>query len=227
MKHVRLIAVSDDYDSKPGLIIKGTPSFDELMADRDGSLIAHDLLEHQNGLKNMGPVWDELEALGGVWYCRGQWGDLGTPSMWSPAQNVASDVQRMLIQWTCEDREYCGPGGLSVGSRPFDYDEDFNAIIDIARNMIGREHGDEYKEQLAVYLTLALHRMRSGFRKAKRRFERDAASRFNGNSLFAAVKEACQQAVKHIDYEGQEFRLSYGNGEARVVEIWGGAEIGA
>lgn len=229
MKHVRLIAACDEYDTKPGLIIKGTPTFDELMTDRDGSLIAHDLLEHQNGPKNMGPVWDELEALGGVWYCRGQWGDLGTRSVWSPAHNVASDVERMFIQWACEDHEYCGPGGLSVGSRPSDYDEDFNEIIDIARDMIRLEQRDgwdeaDHEEQLSVYLTFSLHRMRSGFRKAKRRFERDGASRFNGHSLFSAVKDACAKAAKCIDYEGQEFRLSYGNGGATCTEIWDEAE---
>lgn len=219
MKAIRLIAAADEYDTAPGLIIKGTPSFEGLMADRTGLMIAHDLLEHQNGMKAMGPVWDELEALGGVWYVRGQWGDLmqTTGGMYSPAQNLASDIERMFREWD----GWNGPGGLSVGSRPSDYDEDFNEIIGYARDMIRREYSGEMDDMpdLDAYLRLSLQRMRSGFRKAAKRFEGHGQSRFNGNSLFKAVKEAVERAAKWIEFEGQEFVLRYGNGEASVREV--------
>lgn len=218
MKAIRLIAASDEYNSsKAGFIIKGTPAFDELMADHTGLLTAHDLLEHQNGMAPMGTVWDELEALGGIWYIRGQHGDMMTdyPNYHSPAVNVASDVTRMFSEYSRDP--YNGPGGLGVGSRPHDYDDDFREIIEIARRDIPREHNDMGPELHAIfdeYLTLALYRMRAGYRKAERRFTRDGASDWNGYNLFRAVKEAVKSAVSHIDFEGQEFILRYGNGEA-------------
>lgn len=91
MRYVTLIARSDDYDSKPGLAIKGVSDFEGFMADREGTITAHDLLEHQNGARHMGPVWDELEALGGIWQIRGRWGDmceLSGRSMHSPETGV-------------------------------------------------------------------------------------------------------------------------------------------
>lgn len=40
-----------------------------------GKLVAHDLLEHPN-IAIIGSIGDELEALGGVLYMRGQFGDI-------------------------------------------------------------------------------------------------------------------------------------------------------
>lgn len=37
-----------------------------------------------------------------------------------------------------------------------------------------------------------------------------------------SILDAVERAAKSVDYEGQEFRLSYGNGEARCVEIYSG-----
>src|ERR1041385_6254253 len=64
MRSIRLVAMSDDYDDTPGLVVKGTQPYEGMMADREGTLVAHDILEHQNGYKAIGSVWDELEALG-------------------------------------------------------------------------------------------------------------------------------------------------------------------
>lgn len=228
MRSIRLIAASDEYDSTLGFVLKGCKSFDGLMADRDGLLTAHDICEHQNGIKNMGPVWDELEALGGIWYCRGQWGDLLTDAgrAYSPAQNIASDVTRMFFEWLNSDQQALGPNGLRAGSRPSLWDDDFAEVIQYARNDIpGELEPEDYtSEQLETYLTLALHRMRAGFRKAARRYERKGASRFAGNEQMRAIRDAVARAVKCIEFEGQEFILSYGNGAAQCRETWEGFE---
>lgn len=231
MRHIRLIAAADEYDTAPGLIIKGQPDFESLMADRDGTLIAHDILEHQNGTEPMGAVWDELEALGAIWQVRGRHGDMASrqPSFHSAQSNVASDVTRMFSEYEMDPNN--GPGGLSVGSRPHLYDEDFAEIIEIAHRDIPRKYNDmgngsegedangwspELHEIFETYLTLALHRMRAGFRKAEKRF----GGGFAGHSLFVAIRDAVGDAVKSVEYEGQKFRLSYGNGEATCTEIY-------
>lgn len=218
MRHVRLIAAVDEYDTTPGLIVKGTPKSEGMMADRDGLLIAHDLIEHQNGAQHIGTVWDELEALGGIWHARGRWGDMmqkhGT--MHSPAVNVASDVTRMFMEWSSDPMP---PAKHRLkATRPCDHDEDFLEILEIARHDIPREYSPEDidREELEQYLTEALHRMRTGFRKANKRF----GSRFASNSQMRAIKEAVESVAGHIDYEGQEFVLSYGDGKATVREFY-------
>lgn len=239
MKAIRLITFADDVTGETGLVLKDCKQFEGLMADRDGTLTAHDVLEHQNGVAGMGPVWDELEALGGVWYVRGQWGDFmtGRPSYHSPEANLASDVTRMFSDYSCDPDT--GPGGLSTGSRPHDHDESFREIVAIARRDIPREFNDmgrgdpdedengwspELHEVFEEYLTLALHRMRAGYRKAQRRFERDGASRFYAGNLFCAIRDAVKSAAREIDWEGQEFILRYGNGEATCRPVYDDGE---
>jgi len=43
-----------------------------LNAGRSGLMLAHDLLEHQNGAAALGTVIDEMEAFGAIWAIRGQ-----------------------------------------------------------------------------------------------------------------------------------------------------------
>lgn len=220
MRHIRLVATSDEYDTELGFKLKGCADFEGFMACRNGELTAHDVLEHQNGIANMGTVWDELEALGGIWQVRGRWGDMVREgvSYHSPQSNVASDITRMFSDFSC-DSDF-GPGWRRVGTRAHIHDEDFRDIIEIARKGIAAEYTDmgngspdedengwspELHALCEDYLTLALHRMRVGFRKAERRF----GDRFVGHSLFCDMRDAVKTAVKHIDYEGQEFRLSY------------------
>lgn len=213
MKSVRLVAVSDEYDSSLGLMIKGTPDFEGFMADRTGDTIPHDILEHQNGLAAMGPVWDELEALGGIWQVRGRHGDLMNGSHHSPAVNIAADISRMYREWDGRN------GPHSMATRPHLYDDDFAETIALARRDIVKEARYEREgfgaANLRAYLDLALHRMRTGFRKAERRF----GDGWCGHNTFYEMKQCVAKAALWIDYEGQELILSYGNCTAKIREV--------
>jgi hypothetical protein len=225
MRYVRLVACTDEYDSELGLILKGTPRTEDMMADRDGLLVAHDLIEHQNGPEHIGMVWDEMEALGGIWHARGRWGDLMRRhgSIYSFHENVASDLTRMFPEWGADG--YPPRAHRLRATHPCDYDEDFQEIIAIARRDAWREHNDmgrgepgedehgwtpALRQELDDYLDEALHRMRMGFRKACRRF----GIGYESNSQMRAVKDAVHNATRQIDYEGQEFILGYGDGDA-------------
>lgn len=221
MRHVRLIAVSDEFDRQPGLAVKGAPTnVDGFMADRDGVLIAHDLLEHVNGIREIGAVWDELEALGAIWQVRARHGDLftGRPSYSSMESNIASDLTRMFADWIGEER-YRGPRPITAGIRTHDYDSSFLECIAIARKDIPGEWGDgridaPELEHVESYLALALRCMRIGFRKAQRRY----GTGFAASNMFVAIREAV--ATVKPEFEGQEFRLSYDENNAFVEEIW-------
>jgi hypothetical protein len=186
----------------------------------NGTLIAHDLLEHVNGRQHIGRVWDELEALGAIWQVRGRHGDLALKrsSMHSPQTNVASDVSRMFIEW--------GADGMPPRAhrlkrtRPHDYDEDFKDIIAKARTDIMREADEDERGREAfladvqAYLGEALHRMRTGFRKAERKYGSD----FKGYEMFVRIRDALEGTKP--EYEGQPFTLAYSDERAYVQEVY-------
>lgn len=237
MRYIRLVAVNDQFDVNPGLMIKSgtmpdSHDDDMIAADRDGTLLAHDLLEHQNGVNNIGPIWDELEALGGLWFVRGRWGDLMTDQMsyYSPAHNIASDIANM---W--EDLFHCDYvehenmlGRHKLNTKAHDYDCDFLEIIrrankDITARMkeLCDQEGDLERciETRRQILRASLHHMRIGFNKAKRRFG-DNHYRFKANDMFRRVRDAVRDAHKMVRFEGQEFILGYSSTGAMVREVY-------
>jgi len=93
MKRVILTCVEDNVTGELGLIVDGLKQLsNEFMATTEGLIIAHDLIEHQNGIKAIGSIDDELEALGACWWIRGQWGLLREGSYNSPEEGLARDV---------------------------------------------------------------------------------------------------------------------------------------
>ena len=197
-----LIASTDDFSDELGFIVKGTHIDDNTMADRTGRLVAHDILEHQNGLHNIGKVWDELEALGAVWQVRGRHGCLK-----HGVNDLGADLASCFSYWSAEDYDLGPP---TPASRSHLYDEDF--LDSFEAGVREMEYHDP--ERIAAFRPFALHRMRRGFRKAERRH----GPSFKGYENFTAIQEAVAKAVKWIDYEGQEFVLNYGNGKATIRE---------
>lgn len=204
MRYIRLETGSDEYDTSLGFKFKGAGQYEGLMVDRDGMLTAHDILEHQNGAKNIGSIRDEMEALGGGWQVRGRWGDMCREGgNQGPIANFASDFVRMARDGFWEN--WTPP---KQGKRAHLYDDDFRSILEDARPQIRAEIEDMEADD---YLQTALQLMRVGFNKAERRF----GDRFAGINQFKAIQEAVAKAVKWIDWEGQEYLLAYGNGEAK------------
>ena len=53
-----------------GWLADGAGSIPEPFPDRDGTQLAHDFIEHQNGVGGIGPLADEFEAIGARWFWR-------------------------------------------------------------------------------------------------------------------------------------------------------------
>lgn len=213
MKHVTLMAVTDEFDSEPGFAVRGVDTTSPgYMADRDGTLTAHDILEHQNGVEKIGPVWDELEAMGGAWYVRGQHGDMlqRRPNIHSPAKNIAADISRMFFEQT-ED-EWVPREHRYHHTKPSIIDDDIEEILQIARQEIVSEapHHEASIAKLDDYLKEAKNRMRIGYSKAHIRF-RDP---LKPHDQFRAIRDQVGAMVRWIEYPGQEFILSWGGGRA-------------
>lgn len=216
MRHVHLTAFEDEPTGSLGLGFLGYTSHPELYADREGGLIAHDIVEHQNGIRNIGSPQDELEAMGGYWFARGQHGYTGNPNYMGTAHDAVGKADIITI---AEDT-FCGDWTPRLGAyrtHRHDYDEDFHEIIDIARKALPANFDPEdlTRFPLEAFLDNALHLMRIGFNKARRRF----GDGFRALDTFEAIKRAVAPHAKHVEYSGQQFLLSYGNGRAFCHEL--------
>lgn len=223
-KHtVFLIAAKDEDTGELGLVIEGTtPAEGTLNSASDGLLIAHDIIEHVNGPERIGTIDDELEALGAIWYVRGKHGQLrkdGVGSFYSIEDNIASDVERMF-------RDYFYGQSVTIKARytrPHDHDDAFKCIIETARKRWPREfEAKERSEALKLwrgYASAALHLMRTGYRKAHRRWEH--RGRYAANKVFWAIAEAVGCYARGAQYEGQRFKLTYHtDGSAFCDEVY-------
>lgn len=207
MTYVRLKAIICENSGELGLCLDGM-KMGYIDAATSGELVAHDIIEHQNGAKSIGGICDELEALGGVWFARGQHGYLRPGSRHAPQEDLASDVMNLLsyVNNGCRlERKY------SYTHR-HDYDEEFEYIIELARKD-ARDCDEPFSEE---YGKIVLHALRTGFRKASRRFE----SGFAANRMFWHISEAVNSLIKYeMEWEGQEFLLGYTQNEASARPI--------
>jgi hypothetical protein len=68
---------------------------------------------------------------------------------------------------------------------------------------------------MEAFMDNALHLMRTGFRKAQRRF----GDGYEGVSLFRSIRDAIRPHAKHLDFPGQEFLLTYAGTRAACREL--------
>jgi hypothetical protein len=219
MRHLTLISYEDRPTGTLGLIVKGSAN-DSIFADAGGTLLAHDIVEHQNGFHRIGCVGDELEAIGAIWQVRGRHGTLlNEGRYWRDLyETMAGDVLNCATDWEAQEDRRWYPRFGQYHTRRHDYDEDFREIIAKARPMVESEMEGEYLEGFPIdaFFDNALHLMRMGFNKAKRRFGMGC----RGADTFVAIRDAIRPNARRIDFEGQEYRLSYGDGRARCEEIY-------
>lgn len=218
MQHARLI-VREDFDSGiTGFMMKASPVISYPMVAAEGLLVAHDIIEHQNGPEKIGGIADELEALGAVWLVRGQWGDLrrdGVGSAHSPQRNIAADVGNLflLLMRGVPLRPVDGYVPRSKFTPADDAFEDMahlgylNAIEEWRAAGFDEDYGKPAysREELE---SLALMLMRQGWRKAMRRFR--PGGPMAANAMFWTIAEAVDDALKYSDLiEGDEYVVSY------------------
>jgi len=223
MKAMRLITTIDDHSSELGLTIKGIEHKKFLSASQNGFLMAHDIIEHQNGHNAIGSVGDEIQALGGSWFVRGEIGDTrGANGSWASARSPL-DILAEDLAVLCELYVESGIPMRSkiLNTHDHDSDADFDEMIRQARKMALGEfeyHDDEVdQDRLRYFLASSKHLLRTGYRKASRRFNHDGIA---ANNQFWTIEQAVQKhGVEAIEFEGQEFILTYGNGEASCRDM--------
>ena len=216
MPYITLVSKEDNETGELGLIIKGMRVTNYPSVASTGLLIAHDLLEHQNGISAIGSISDELEALGGVWFVRGQHYDMdrGKPAYHTPETHLASDVSNMA-ELVCNGVPI---RGFSKKTYKHFQDDAFIEIIELGRESYKSEmdcYEDSDFDPLNDYFSYCLHAMRKGYRKAEKRF-----NRVNANTLFWDIAGAVDPYASNVDYENQEFRLFYSADRVYCEEIY-------
>lgn len=223
MKTVILEAFRDESTGELGLGVVGMPRDQNTNAANDGVLIAHDLIEHVNGPEKIGSIDDELEALGAIWYVRGQYGELrrdGVGSRYTVEENIASDVVRMFRDHISGNQHV---SYAPLRTRPVTHDYDLRCILEYADSNWPDEFDESEREEARArwpgYRAVCLHRMRMGYRKARRKWEK--RGRYAAHAQFWAIAEAVDRAAKRPEFEGMRYKLSFGNGEAYCEEDYG------
>lgn len=226
MRRVMLEAFKDDNTGELGFGLTDMPRHEQTNAATDGALIAHDLIEHVNGAEAIGSIDDELEALGAIWYVRGQHGELfrnrEVRSAYTVFENIGSDIARMF-------RDHI-EGGQHVDFSPIRarttlHDENLRTILAAGTKMWRGEFGND-SESIADavprwpdYEAIAFKRMQIGYVKARRKWEH--IGRYAAHEAFYAIAEAVDPVLKQIEFAGQRALLRYdrqGNATCELLE---------
>lgn len=219
---VKLIVCEDQSTGETGFKIEGVPVIDAPMVALQGLLIAHDLLEHVQGVTSIGTVQDELLAEGGIWFVRGQMGDITRrPSMHTPMEHLAADVVNMGALYLCNTSIRVNTGNEQES---YDIEETAQEFIEMCRPKIRDEMNGEPidNDRLDHYMSCVYHLMCQGYELASKRFNDNSCF---ANTMFWRIAEAFDNAIKHMEmYEGAWLTLNYclESGEVSVIEaeLW-------
>lgn len=216
MKRVILECVKDGAGTL-GLIAQGMKVMaDEPMASNDGALIAHDLIEHINGLKAIGSIDDELEALGAVWFVRGQFGELRRRQFAyrDVCESIGYDVMNLGMIYMRK----VGFRNPAPDTRAGHEETTFQEILRHGKDTLIRElecNDDEIDhDRMAEYFDDAIHYIRTGYRKARKKYGEGYAI----NNVFWNIADAVDPHAKSCEFEGQLFELTYDQNSARCEE---------
>lgn len=225
MRYIKLRVWEDRAIGELGLLVEGVRLLEMPMVATRGLIIAHDLLEHQNGLGAIGSIDDELEALGGVWFVRGQSGYMEQESgvfYRPPWETLAYEIANLGRYYVLHDIDMKTPVPRTLHTYET---EEFPFIVEEGRSKLQDEldHDPCDEEDLEYqttrtrdFIEQSLHYMRRGYSKAKRRY-RDNDNK--ARTQFWAISDAVDKIIPWVEWEGQTFLLSYGMGEANVKMV--------
>jgi len=203
MKTKYLDVVTDRATGELGLIVRGVRLMDYPMAAggmQAGRLIAHDITEHVNGLKKIGSVDDELEALGAIIYGRIDCGLI-------EAGALKYDVSE-LARCYAEGVDFKTP--VPRTKRLDEYVEEI--ILKSVRkglHYVAEELGESdmpatYHKRLLEFRQAAPHYLRRGWRKACKKYK----ASYELVDMFTHIEKVVNRISNHIDHEGQVFKLT-------------------
>jgi len=220
MKKINLNYIKCQHSGEYGLLIEGARA--SLNAATDGVLAAHDIIEHNNTVNDIGDITDELEALATTWWVRGEFNDLrrdNIGSALSPYEHMASDISLMA--------EYISFGTASVPTllktHACCYDDDFTLMISMARKIFhatlkNDNCADTFRRvsEAYRYFSTVIHYMRRGYRKAVKQYKK--LGQIGTNNLFWRLARAIDADFQYIDVGGRlEVCYSLTTGQVKTI----------
>ena len=211
----------DNCTGELGLALKAMPRLDNGEPETGGGLvIAHDLLEHVGGVRAIGGIGDEIQALGAAWYVRFKHGvnnpaDPYAGAARSSEEHVASDISRFALM--VAQGEHVGIP--TPRTRSHAYDSEFESILQHARREAREEaralfdEADKdgiLRELDESYWPCVIPHLRAGYNKAHKRY-RGREVLF----LFFEIQRLVDRLCKP-EYEGQQWALSLNIDRQRV-----------
>jgi hypothetical protein len=189
-----------------------------VLESSSGYLLAHDLVEHQNGPEAIGSVADELEALGGLWYTRGSWGYPYLSEQHRSEDLLRYELLNLFSDWLYKDwgspipklgrqylREEMEPIAASMS------EEYFNELSSCALRVVPHR-----KKLVREFSKGSLRFLCSGAAKAHRRY----GSQHTANNFFCLMVQAAKDILSEVEVPGQVFRLSYSFSNYRIKSIY-------
>ena len=171
----------------------------------NGRLLAHDVVEHVNGIRKIGSFTDEFEALGALMFVRGTHADFG---YFNAEESIAADFTFLAEDWHLTAEE-----DLSYSREPRKQGyldelwEDIKWHIEYPNEMLISERR-EFANSARVYF-------KRGYLKALRKY----GDEFSAFSLFETIKYSFDRMFPkgfHEYQEGTRIILRYDIQNARA-----------
>lgn len=171
-------------------------------------LLAHDIVEHVNGLNAIGTSGDELQAAGATWHVRGEWSDMSrgnNVSYMSPDDTLSYEVTQEWEKYVSRGYSF---GVDAPEPEECSQDETFEYIIESAGSYIRKEaREDKYntldEEELKYFLSKAYDFLCVGYNKSQAK-----GPTRDRNALFWGIAEALRPSMRFGDI-GMVMSLSY------------------
>lgn len=198
MKTVTIVPMECRETGSWGIAVKGIDTSLDLFVATQGRLVAHDLLEHLDGIDKIGDLEDELRALGALMYVRGWSYDWGR---YSVGEVIASDLSFLFDQMDQDFLQRKVP-------RTCRLDDEVEQEIETALREAHKEFvyaeikGNWWKD----YAPRIRAQLRIGYRKARQRYAGHATW-----NAFDAIEAAANEMIRESGEDSfiKEWRLSY------------------
>lgn len=192
--------VDHEFSDRPGLIVQGMGETAGVRGAFNSTTLTHDIVEHQNGARNIGTVEDELEAIGAIWVTRGQWGDFAHSG--SGIDVLAAELSDLSYTLSSYDdqlkfKRYDHPWRLGQ------FGEEFSQALAVGKDLASFEDIDLECPHQVAFWSDAIPYMQLGARKALKRY----GSGIWANTIFNRVREALEAPFRWLEGEHQRFVL--------------------
>lgn len=206
-KEFTLVGREDENSGGTGWVVEELTEMEEQPSvAHDGYLIAHDIIEHVNGIDEIGGIGEELQAMGGLWNTRGQHGLIRRGyNNHSPEKSVGYDFAEMTMRFLRGEEMGCEIPELEES----EFEDEFNEIWECALEVIEDEleylelENNEIDEKIKEFHKYAESLFHLGVIKHQKLY----GDRLNAYALFYGIVDALEGKIQHEPEYNERIQL--------------------